>query len=269
MDKLPIFAISDSSGETAMQVAKTAGSQFNETNLDYERYPFITTESILNGILKIAAEKQAVIFHTLVNPKLSDIIENFAEENDLQSVDCIQSPMKAISNRLGSKPERVSGMVHDLNEEYFKRIAAMEFSVENDDGNNPQNLKEADVVILGISRTSKTPLSLYLANKKLKVSNVPIGPETQLPEEIWKINNEKIFGLTSDISKIQKIRQARMLSYGLEEDTPYSNSENIKKELDYAKELYNKLNCLQINVADKSIEETATIIMESLNIDTK
>ncbi|UQS85449.1 kinase/pyrophosphorylase [Apilactobacillus apisilvae] len=269
MDKLSIFAISDSSGETAIQVAKTAGAQFKKTNILYERYPFITTESILDGILKIAAEKKAVIFHTLVNSNLSNIIEQFSEKNGLQSVDCIQGPMKAISNRLGSNPERVSGLVHNLNEEYFKRIAAMEFSVENDDGSNPQNLDKADVVILGISRTSKTPLSLYLANKQLKVSNVPIGPETQLPKEIWQVNKNKIFGLTSDISKIQKIRKARMLSYGLDEDTPYSNSDNIKKELEYAQVLYKKLDCLQINVADKSIEETATIIMESLNIDTK
>ncbi|CAI2676051.1 pyruvate, water dikinase regulatory protein [Apilactobacillus apinorum] len=267
MKHINIFAISDSSGETAMQVAKTAGAQFDSADISYERYPFITTESMLVGILKIAKEKNAVIFHTLVNAHLSLLIEDFASENNLQNVDCVQRPMKAISNQLGSSPERVSGLVHDLNDEYFKRIEAMEFSVENDDGSNPQNLTKADVVILGISRTSKTPLSLYLANKKLKVSNVPIGPTLQLPKEVFDVDSKKIFGLTSDTADIQKIRKTRMESYGIEEETPYSSTDNINAELKYADKLYKQLGCLIINVHDKSIEETATIIMESLNID--
>ena len=267
MKHINIFAISDSSGETAMQVAKTAGAQFESADISYERYPFITTESMLSGILKIAKQKEAVIFHTLVNADLSKLIEDFAMANNLQNVDCVQKPMKAISSQLGFNPERVSGLVHDLNDDYFKRIEAMEFSVENDDGSNPQNLTKADVVILGISRTSKTPLSLYLANKQVKVSNVPIGPTIQLPKEIFDVDPKKIIGLTSVTKDIQKIRKARMESYGIDEDTPYSNSKNIDEELEYANNLYHELGCLIIDVHDKSIEETATVIMESLDLD--
>lgn len=269
MKNITIFAISDSSGETAMQVAKTAGVQFEDANISYERYPFITTESMLLGILKIANQKQAVIFHTLANTNLSKLVEEFCEKQQLQNFDCLQRPMQIISNRLCALPEKATGLSHNLNEDYFKRIEAMEFSVENDDGSNPENLDKADVVILGVSRTSKTPLSLYLANKQLKVSNIPIGPSIQLPKEIWNINPERIFGLTSNANNIKKIRQARMISYGLNEETPYSNSDHIQKELDYADQLYKKIGCLVINVHDKSIEETATIIMESLNLDTK
>ncbi|MCT6840218.1 MAG: kinase/pyrophosphorylase, partial [Apilactobacillus kunkeei] len=196
------------------------------------------TESMLSGILKIAKQKEAVIFHTLVNADLSKLIEDFAMANNLQNVDCVQKPMKAISNQLGFNPERVSGLVHDLNDDYFKRIEAMEFSVEN------------DVVILGISRTSKTPLSLYLANKQVKVSNVPIGPTIQLPKEIFDVDPKKIIGLTSVTKDIQKIRKARMASYGIDEDTPYSNSKNIDEELEYANNLYHKLGCLIIDVHD-------------------
>jgi [pyruvate, water dikinase]-phosphate phosphotransferase / [pyruvate, water dikinase] kinase len=264
-----IFAISDSSGETAMQVAKTSGAQFGNAEINYERYPFITTESMLLGILKIASQKHAVIFYTLVSTSLCQILKDFTSQHNLQCVDCLQTAIKAIETQLGAKPKKLTGMSHNLNEDYFKRIAAMEFSVENDDGSHPENLIKADVVILGISRTSKTPLSLYLANKKIKTANLPIGPSIQLPKEIWDVDSKKIFGLTSNSQDIKRIRQNRMKSYGLDGDTPYSNASNIKQELEYANNLYYKIGCPIINVHDKSIEETATIIMESLNLDTK
>ncbi|MCK8624057.1 pyruvate, water dikinase regulatory protein [Apilactobacillus xinyiensis] len=269
MKKLIVFAVSDSSGETAMQVAKTACSQFKNIEIEYERYPFITTDSILNGILNLAEKKKAIIFHTLVDTKLSNRVVEFTKTKGLRNFDCIQKPLQLISDQTDEHPEKITGLVHDLNENYFDRIAAMEFAVANDDGKNPQNLAQADIVILGVSRTSKTPLSLYLANKNLKVANVPIGPETQLPDEIWSINKNKIFGLTNSVEALKKIREARMLSYGLDVDTPYSNTQHIEAELAYARKLYNKIGCLNINVYDKSIEETATIIMESLNIDTR
>lgn len=264
-----VFAISDSSGETAMQVAKTSGAQFGNAEINYERYPFITTESMLLGILKIASQKHAVIFYTLVSTSLCKTLQDFTAQHNLQSVDCLQTAIQAIEKQLGAKPEQLTGMSHNLNEDYFRRIAAMEFSVENDDGSHPENLTKADVVILGISRTSKTPLSLYLANKKIKTANLPIGPSIQLPQEIWNVDSKKIFGLTSNSQDIKRIRENRMRSYGLDEETPYSNTDHIQKELKYANDIYHKIGCPIINVHDKSIEETATIIMESLNLDTK
>lgn len=126
-----------------------------------------------------------------MDTNLSNIVANFTKSHGLRNFDCIQEPLKLISDQTDEHPEKITGLVHDLNENYFDRIAAMEFAVANDDGKNPQNLSQADIVILGVSRTSKTPLSLYLANKNLKVANVPIGPETQLPDEIWKIDKIK------------------------------------------------------------------------------
>ncbi|MHA8137722.1 pyruvate, water dikinase regulatory protein [Lactobacillaceae bacterium Scapto_B20] len=268
MKKLNVFIISDSSGETAFSVARIAVSQFPDVEVNYQRFPFIQTKSILAGILKLAFQKDAIIFHTLVNNELSSMIKSFSAENDLYNSDCLQSSLNVVSMKTGDKPVRIPGLVHDLNEHYFDRISAMEFAVANDDGKNPAGLAEADIVILGVSRTSKTPLSLYLANKNLKVANIPIAPNTQLPEEIWQVDSKKIFGLTNTPKALKKIRRARMIAYGLSPDTPYSDSENIKAELKYANDLYQKLGCLIINVFNKSIEETATIIMESLNLDT-
>ncbi|CAM2753477.1 pyruvate, water dikinase regulatory protein [Fructilactobacillus fructivorans] len=260
------FIISDSSGATAMSIARTAVAQFPEANANFKRYPFIQTQSMLDGILKLAKEQDAIIFHTLVDPDLSKLVTAFAMDNNLYSFDCIQKPIQIISKKLHESAAEVPGLVHNLNEDYFKRISAIEFAVANDDGKRPGDLKKADIVLLGISRTSKTPLSLYLANQNLLVANVPIGPTIQLPEEVYQIDHNKIFGLTNSVTNLKKIRQERMIAYGLDPDTPYSDSKQIKKELDYAKHLYRKLDCLQINVYNKSIEETATIITQSLNI---
>ncbi|UQS86535.1 kinase/pyrophosphorylase [Nicoliella spurrieriana] len=268
MKKLNVYIISDSSGETAFSVARIAVSQFPDVDVNYQRFPFIQTKSILTGILKMALADNAIIFHTLVNDELSSMIRTFTAQNGLYNSDCLQNSLNVISERTGDRPVRVPGLVHDLNEKYFDRIAAMEFAVANDDGKNPGGLTKADIVILGVSRTSKTPLSLYLANKNLNVANVPIAPNTQLPQEIWDVDPNRIFGLTNTPKALKKIRRARMVAYGLSPDTPYSDPVHIKEELKYAKNLYNKIGCVVINVFNKSIEETATIIMESLNLDT-
>ncbi|APR08579.1 putative pyruvate, phosphate dikinase regulatory protein [Lentilactobacillus parabuchneri] len=263
-----IFIISDSSGATAQTIAQTALSQFPDVKAEIRRFPFIQTESILKGILKIALANHAMIFHTLVSIELSKMVRDFCKENGIYDFDCVQTPMRMLAEVTGQQPAHVPGLIHDLNQNYFERISAIEFAVENDDGKNPKGLLEADIVLLGVSRTSKTPLSLYLANQNQRVANLPIGPDLQLPEEVDQIDKDKMFGLLNTPEKLSKIRKQRMISYGLNADTPYSDPKHIKTELEYAKKLYRKIGCLTINVANKSIEETATIILESLNLDT-
>ena len=143
----------------------------------------------------------------------------------------------------------------------------MEFAVMYDDGKDPKGFLEADVVLLGVSRTSKTPLSLFLANKNLKVANLPLVPQTHIPKEIYEINPKKIIGLTNDPSVLNEIRRQRMISYGLNPDTTYSNMDSINEELESAQKLYKKLGCYVINVSHRSIEETAALIMHHLGIE--
>ncbi|AQW22123.1 phosphoenolpyruvate synthase regulatory protein [Lentilactobacillus curieae] len=265
--KQNIYIISDSSGGTAQTIAQTAVSQFPDVIAEIKRFPFVQTSSMLAGILKLAKQNQAMIFHTLVNTDLSDQVNNFCHENGMYNFDCVQSPMNMLAKATGQTPAHVPGLIHDLNENYFERISAIEFAVENDDGKNAKGLLQADVVLLGVSRTSKTPLSLYLANQNLKVANLPIGPTMQIPDEIKQVETKRMFGLINTPEKLSRIRKQRMISYGLDANTPYSDPENIKKELDFAKKLYRDLGCLTINVANKSIEETSTIILESLDLD--
>lgn len=267
MPKIAIFIISDSSGETALTVAQTAVSQFPKVEASYQRFPFIQTDSILEGILNLAKKQRAMIFHTLVNAKLSAHVKDFAIANRLQQFDCIQPAMGVLQAATGLTPVEVPGLVHNLNDTYFDRIAAMEFAVAYDDGKDPTGLLKADLVILGVSRTSKTPLSLFLANRGLRVANLPLGPTTQLPDELWQVDPKRIFGLTNRPEILRKIRQERMLSYGLPADSAYSDTDKISLELDYAQQLYKKIGCLVIDVSNKSIEETATLIMESVDYD--
>lgn len=154
-----------------------------------------------------------------------------------------------------------------MNQRYFDRISAMEFAVMYDDGKDPKGFLEADVVLLGVSRTSKTPLSLFLANKNLKVANLPLVPDTHIPKEIYKVDPNKIIGLTNDLSVLNEIRRQRMISYGLNPDTTYSNTDAIKVELDSAQKLYQELGCYVVNVAHRSIEETAALIMHHLGFE--
>ena len=185
----------------------------------------------------------------------------------MKYVDLLSGVIENIHTLTKIDPNHNIGAVHEMGKNYFDRISAMEFAVMYDDGKDPKGFLEADVVLLGVSRTSKTPLSLFLANKNLKVANLPLVPQTHIPKEIYEVDPKKIIGLTNDPSVLNEIRRQRMISYGLDPDTTYSNMDSINKELASAQALYDKLGCYVINVAHRSIEETAALILEHLGID--
>ncbi|WP_125763245.1 pyruvate, water dikinase regulatory protein [Companilactobacillus hulinensis] len=264
--KLNVFVLSDSAGETAVRVAKAAFAQFPMFDTVYTKYPFVKNDNHLKEILSKANEKKAVVLHTIVSKELCDIINTYCQDNGITYYDILNPIIGTFGQIVNEKPMRKKGLIHNLDDEYFDMISAMEFTVSNDDGRNPKGLLEADLVLLGISRTSKTPLSLYLANRNIRVANLPIGPKTQLPDELWQVDKSRIIGLTNDMNVLMKIRRQRMIAYGLNPDTTYSDENEIQKELDYSNDVYAKLGCPVINTADRSIEETAALIMENLQI---
>ncbi|MFZ2484057.1 MAG: pyruvate, phosphate dikinase/phosphoenolpyruvate synthase regulator, partial [Streptococcus parauberis] len=164
----------------------------------------------------------------------------------------------------GIAPLGQPGLLRKLDKEYFKRVEAIEFTVKYDDGKDPRAILAADLVLLGISRTSKTPLSMYLADKHLKVVNIPLIPEIPIPKELYQINSRKIIGLTNSIERLGQVRKERLRAMGLSSSASYANMERIFEELTYAEDVMKKLNCPIINVSEKAIEETATIILEIL-----
>ena len=263
MDNLIIYVISDSVGETAQQVTKAALSQFSIDN-EYEirRFPYVADENFLIEILESGKNEGAIIVYTLVSENLLNIAKEFCEKEDLNHLDLMTPLLKQIANKTGKEPKREPGIIRKLDESYFKRVEAIEFAVKYDDGKDPRGILKSDIVVLGISRTSKTPLSMYLANKNIKVANVPLVPEIPIPDEVFKIDPKKIIGLTNNPEKLNSIRQERLKALGLSSDASYANVERILQELDYAEKIVKKVGCPVINVSNKAIEETAGIIID-------
>lgn len=262
-----IFVISDSAGETASKLAAASMAQYPTVDFSLFRRTFVKKEEALTQALEDAKREEAMVLHTIVNSHLVKIANDFFAEHAVYHFDILTPPVAEIERLTGIAPTREAGALHHLNENYFKRIEAMEFAVKYDDGKDPRGFLEADVLLLGVSRTSKTPLSLFLANKNLKVANLPLIPEAHLPKQLWEMDPKKIVGLTNDPDILNGIRKERMKTYGLPADTSYSDIEKIRKELIFANDLYQKLGCVVINVASLSIEETASMILNALHLE--
>lgn len=262
---IKFYMISDSISEIAERIVLATFSQYpNIKNNDVKKFPFITNEEDLMDILKDAVVENTILITTVVDKNLNTIIEDFVSKNSLKHIDYLYPLMNLITEQTGEKPLFESGALHSLDERYFDRMSAIEFAVKYDDGKNPKGFLQSDIVLLGISRTSKTPLSMYLANRSFKVSNLPLIPEVQLAPEIMEVPSEKIFGLIASPQYIMKVRSERMRMMGLNTMTSYNSAERIRKELSYAEELFEKLDARVINIENRSIEETAQVIEEAL-----
>lgn len=264
-----MYIISDSAGETASKLAQASIAQYEQLDVEIQimKRTFIYEKKDLMIALEEARKFNAIVLQTLISEELVQISNEFCNRNNLFTIDALSPIVNEVSRRTGVEPTRLPGALHFLNENYFERINAMEFAVKYDDGKDPRGFLEADILLLGVSRTSKTPLSLFLANKNLKVANLPLIPEAHIPSQIWEVDPKKIVGLTNDPKILNAIREERMRSYGLRPNTAYSDITKIKEELRFADDLYKKIGCLIINVAQRSIEETASIILSELGLE--
>lgn len=259
----PIYIISDSVGGTAQKITAAVLAQFPTLDLtETKRFPFVTDSEQMEEILLDAKKEQAMLVSTLVNQELIAFVNAFAEKHKLQHVDLMSPLTKTIEQHYGTSSIQKPGTLHKMNTDYFNRVSAMEFAVRYDDGKDPRGILKADIVLLGVSRTSKTPLSLYLANLGYKVANVPIIPEAQVPEELFKVPASKIIGLSTKAPSLARVRQSRLASLGLQENSLYADQTRIERELAYAADLFEQLQILTINVESRSIEETAVLIEE-------
>lgn len=259
---LVIYIISDSIGETAEQVAKATVSQFNTKDYEIRRFPYINEKEQIIEILDEAKNEIAVIVFTVVVKELKEFLLKQSQALNIPCVDVMTPIMGAIEQVLEIPAKEEPGLIRKLDERYFKKVEAIEFAVKYDDGKDARGLKQADIVLTGISRTSKTPLSMYLAHKNLKVANVPLVPEVAPPRELFEINPKKIIGLTTNPMKLIEIRQERLKALGLKNEANYASMQRIFEELDYAEGIMKKLGCPVIDVSSKAIEESAGIILE-------
>ncbi|MGB3366749.1 MAG: pyruvate, water dikinase regulatory protein [Acidaminobacteraceae bacterium] len=257
-----VYVVSDSIGETAEMVARATAEQFRDINYEIKKFPFINNEEQIKELIDEAAESSSIIVFTTVLQNLREMIISECKRNRLPYIDVMEPLLTKFEEFLGTKPANEPGIIHRLDEKYFKRVEAVEFAVKYDDGKDPRGVLKADIVLIGVSRTSKTPLSMYLANKNIKVANIPLVPEVPVPDELFTISSKKIVGLTTNPIKLNEIRQERLKALGLSDMASYANVERILDELEYSDKLMKRLKCPVINVSNKAVEETANLILE-------
>jgi regulator of PEP synthase PpsR (kinase-PPPase family) len=263
-EKPVVYIVSDSVGETAELVVYAVASQFNEGRVEIRRESFLDDIERLRKIVKEAAQYKSIIAYTLVRPELRKAIILESQKYNLPSVDVMGPMLEAFAKIMPADPRLEPGLVRRLDEDYFRRIAAVEFAVKYDDGKDPRGLLSADVVLVGVSRTSKTPLSMYLAHRKYKVANLPLVPEVEPPQEIFWIPNNKIIGLTIDAELLREIRLERLNTLGLRDQANYADMERILEELEYARRIMRRLGCQVFNVSNKAVEEMASKILHAI-----
>jgi regulator of PEP synthase PpsR (kinase-PPPase family) len=257
-----VYVLSDSIGETAEFVVKAVASQFNSGHVEIKRVPFVTDVEIIRDVIEEASQLKAMITYTLVLPELRKVIQEESKRRNLITVDVMGPMMDAFGAFLNIDPRLEPGLVRRLDEQYFRRVAAIEFAVKYDDGKDPRGLLQADVVLVGVSRTSKTPLSMYLAHKRLKVANLPLVPEVEAPEELYWVHPNKVIGLTINPRQLNEIRQERLKALGLHAQANYASMERILEELEYAEKIMRKVGCPIFDVSNKAVEEVANKILQ-------
>lgn len=258
---IKMYIVSDAVGETALRVANAVLAQYPQIKTKtLQRYPFIQSKDELLSILHDAKMEEAVVVSTIVNHELANFAEEYSSENGVAYHNVLTRLMSIVQDTKQVLPLEESGLLQQMDQNYFDRVSAIEFAVKYDDGKNHQGYRKADIVLLGISRTSKTPLSMYLANKGYKVANLPLIPEVPIPKEIYEVDSRRIFGLTASPRYISNIRTERVKVLGVGDSAKYNSMERVKDELMFSNDLYQELNAKVINVENKSIEETAAEI---------
>ena len=265
MEKIYIYSVSDSVGETSESVIKAALCQFNYSNYEIKKFSFVNTMDELKLILEDTLNYNSILFYTLVDTEMIEYVKKFSRINNIKNIDLLSEALNALSSTLNLVPKREPGILRKLNIGYFNRIEAVEFAVKYDDGKDPRGFMLADIILVGISRTSKTPLSLYLANKNYKVANFPIVPNVPIPNELIKASPNKVFGLTISLDKVHAIRRERLKTLGFNSQSSYSDKEAILEEIVYSNEVMQKIGCPVIDVSNKAIEETGDIILSYIN----
>lgn len=254
-----IYIVSDSSVDALSELVKTAALQLNR-DFSIVRIPYIGDIQEIRDIIYQAKKQDSIILSSIIISSLRDTLLYECASNNVKAFDMLQYVIELL--KYGIKNQANS----PATEEYLHKISAMEYVFVHDDGLRTEDILNADVVVIGVSRTSKTPLCMYLANKGIKAANIPLIPEAELPKEIFMVPPDKIVGLTIAPDKLHKIRAERVKAMGLDISASYADMDRIKKEIKHAEIVMDSLGCIKIDITDKAVEEAAQIIMEHLKI---
>jgi regulator of PEP synthase PpsR (kinase-PPPase family) len=259
-----LHLVSDATGETLIAVSRAAAAQYETVSAIEHVYPLVRSEAQLARVLAEIEASPGVVLYTLVEPEWSARLENFCRELGCPCLSVLQPVLSLFQSYLGQASAPRPGAQHVLNAEYFRRIDAMNYTLLHDDGQLGGDLESADIILVGISRTSKTPTSIYLANRGIKTANIPLVPNVPLPPEIEHLKKPLIVGLVASADRIIQIRQNRLLSLKADDETPYVDPAAVADEVVQSRRLCARRGWPVIDVTRRSIEETAASILDLL-----
>jgi hypothetical protein len=259
-----LHLVSDATGETLIAVSRAAAAQYETVSAIEHVYPLVRSEAQLARVLAEIEASPGVVLYTLVEPEWSARLETFCKELGCPCLSVLQPVLSLFQSYLGQASAPRPGAQHVLNAEYFRRIDAMNYTLLHDDGQLGVDLESADIILVGISRTSKTPTSIYLANRGIKTANIPLVPNVPLPPELDRIRKPLIVGLVASADRILQIRQNRLLSLKADDETPYVDPDLVAHEVAQSRRLCARRGWPVIDVTRRSIEETAAAILDLL-----
>ncbi|UAB78471.1 kinase/pyrophosphorylase [Erythrobacter sp. SCSIO 43205] len=261
MNRLNLHLVSDSTGETLEMIAKAALAQFDDPDVSRHFWPMVRSRQHLDRIVPDLAENPGLVLFTLVNPETRTRLEDHCRHLGLPAVPVLDQVTSALEAQLGQEAHGRPGRQHSMDDDYFRRVDAIQFTIAHDDGVAWEDWEEADIVLAGVSRSSKTPTSIYLANRGFKTANIPIVPESPPPEALYGLRHPLVVGLTTAPDRLVQIRRNRLLSLNEGTQTSYVDEDKVKSELQYARRMFADNGWPVIDVTRRSIEESAAAII--------
>ncbi|TYC89974.1 pyruvate, water dikinase regulatory protein [Novosphingobium sp. BW1] len=265
MARFHLHLLSDSTGETLEMIAKAALAQFDDTEVLRHFWPMVRSQQHLDRIMGEISTNPGLVFYTLVNENTRSRLEETCQKLGLPAIAVLDGVTDALEALLGQEAKGRPGRQHRLDDAYFARVDAIQFTIAHDDGIAWEDWEEADIVLAGVSRTSKTPTSIYLANRGFKVANIPIVPESPPPPSLYGLKRPLVVGLTTAPERLIQVRRNRLLSLSQSPDTDYVQTEKVESEVKYARRMFADNSWPVIDVTRRSIEETAAAVINLHN----
>src|ERR1700736_6947119 len=258
-----LHLVSDATGETLTTVARAATAQYTKVLPDEHVYPLVRTHRQLERVLAEIEEAPGIVLYTLLDDELMQRLENHCRELGVPCLSILGSVLQLLRSYLGAETSHRIGAQHVLNADYFRRIDALNYTMLHDDGQHLEGLEEAGVVLVGVSRTSKTPTSIYLANRGIRTANVPLVPGIPLPHQLETLAKPLVVSLHATPERLIQVRQNRLLSMGAQRgNDDYIDRQSVTDEVAYARKLSARFSWAQLDVTRRSIEETAAAVMK-------
>ncbi|MGB3753993.1 MAG: pyruvate, water dikinase regulatory protein [Parerythrobacter sp.] len=262
MSRKHLHLVSDSTGETLEMIAKAALAQFEETDIVRHFWPMVRSRQHLDRIVPELAANPGLVLFTLVNHETRARLEDHCRQLSLPTIPALDAVTEALEAQLGQEAQARPGRQHLMDEAYFRRVDAIHFTIAHDDGIGWENWEEADIVLAGVSRSSKTPTSIYLANRGYKTANIPLVVESPPPDALFSLDNPLVVGLTTAPERLVQIRRNRLLSLNEESQTAYIDDEKVRSEVQFARRMFANNGWPVIDVTRRSIEETAAAVIK-------